>query len=36
MAEFEMTMVYEDGKEEVDTFLVVKEDGKWKLDSAVL
>lgn len=36
MAEFEIAMVYEDGKEEVDTFLAIKEDGKWKLDSAVL
>ncbi|MBQ7822428.1 MAG: hypothetical protein IJ391_09145 [Clostridia bacterium] len=36
MAEIEITMVYDDLSEESDTFLIVKEDGKWKLDSAVL
>lgn len=36
MAEIEITMVYADGREEIDTVLVVNEDGKWKLDSAVL
>lgn len=36
MAEFEITMVYADGTEEPDTVIVKKENGKWKLDSAVL
>ena len=36
MAEIEITMIYNDGREEAETFVVVNEDGKWKLDSSVL
>ncbi len=36
MAEIEITMIYKDGREEAETFVVVNEDGKWKLDSSVL
>lgn len=36
MAEIEITMIYTDGSKEAETFVVVNEDGKWKLDSSVL
>lgn len=36
MAKIEITMVKENGEEESDTFTVVYEDEKWKLDSGVL
>lgn len=36
MAEVEVTMIYEDGSTEKDKFVVRKENGKWKFDSAAI
>lgn len=36
MAEVEVTMIYEDESEETDTFILRKEDNKWKFDSAAI
>lgn len=36
MAEVEVTMIYEDGSTEKDTFILRKEDNKWKFDSAAI